>query len=388
MTAAVAPDQLGPLPDFLSPDPRGPVTLVRMPTGDQMWLVSDYALGRVVLTDPRFSRAAASRPGAPKFNTANPAPSSIMSMDGSEHARLRRLVNGAFTARRTAALGAYVEQLADELLDAVERTGPPADLIAAFATPLPLAVVTTLLGVPVDDREQFASRVEMLFDITASTPLDKARHGMALVDYMSSLIERKRRQPGDDLLCALIGAQDGGTLSPAELVDLGLALLMAGYETTVGQLGLATLWYLTDPALQERLAGGEVPPAILEELIRLSPAATVSFPRVAVEDVRLGDVTIRAGQGAVVSLLHANRDGAAFPDPERLAEEGRAMAHLTFGVGPHYCIGAPLARLQLGTALGKLIRRFPGLRLAPDAEAVRWKDGMATRGLANLLVTW
>lgn len=296
MTLAVALDQFGPLPGFLRGDVQGPVTWVRMPTGDEMWLVSDYALGRLVLTDPRFSRAAAARPEAPKFNTANPAPSSIMSMDGDEHARLRRLVNGAFTARRVTGLTSYIEQLTDQLLAALAEAGPPADLIASFATPLPLAVVTTLLGVPVEDRELFQSRVEMLFDISMSTPLEKAQHGMALVDYMSTLIERKRQRPEDDLLCALIEARDGGALSQTELVDLGLALLMAGYETTVGQIGLSVLWYLTDPALRARLDGGDVPPAIVEELIRLTPAAPVSFPRVALEDVQLGDVTIRAGQ--------------------------------------------------------------------------------------------
>jgi cytochrome P450 len=163
---------------------------------------------------------------------------------------------------------------------------------------------------------------------------------------------------------------------------------MAGYETTVGQIGLSVLWYLTDPALRAQLDGGDVPPTIVEELIRLTPAAPVSFPRVALEDVQLGEITIRAGQGAVVSLLHANRDGAAFPDPEQLAAEGRAMAHLTFGVGPHYCVGAPLARLQVGTALGMLIRRFPRLALATDRDPVHWKDGLATRGLAHLFVSW
>jgi cytochrome P450 len=388
MTAAVAPGGLGPLPAFLGTDAREPVTWARMPTGDEMWLVNDYALARIVLTDPRFSRAAAARPEAPKLNSVNPSPNSIMSMDGGEHARLRRLVNGAFTPRRTAALTQYVERLTDQLLADIAQAGPPADLMASFATPLPMAVLTRLLGVPVEDREQFQSRVEMLFDITASTPREKALHGMALVDYMSGLIERKRRQPEDDLLCALIAAHDGGALSVPELVDLGLALLMAGYETTVGQLGLAVLWYLTEPSLRARLDGGEVPAAIVEELIRLTPAASVSFPRVALEDVRLGDVTIRAGQAALVNVVRANRDGTAFPDPEQLAPDGRTTAHLTFGVGPHYCVGAPLARMQVGTALSRLIGRFPGLALAADPDAVRWKDGMATRGLAHLLVTW
>ncbi|GAA1542623.1 cytochrome P450 [Dactylosporangium maewongense] len=381
-------DRLGPLPAFLGTDARQPVAWVRMPTGDEMWVVSDYTLARIVLTDPRFSRAAAARPEAPKFNTANPSRNSIMSMDGSEHTRLRRLVNGAFTPSRTAAMTRYVEELTDRLLTEVAETGPPADLIASFATPLPIAVLTRLLGVPLEDGEQFRTRVEMLFDITFSTPREKAQHGMALVAYMTGLIERKRRHPGDDLISALIAAQDGGALSSEALLHLGLALLMAGYETTVGQLGLAALWYLTEPSLRARLDGGEVSGAIVEELIRLTPAASVSFPRVALEDVRLGDVTVRAGQAALVDVVHANRDGQVFPDPGRLEADGRATAHLTFGIGPHYCVGAPLARMQVRTALSRMIARFPGLALAPGPDAVRWKDGLTTRGLTHLHVTW
>ena len=338
---------------------------VRSVTGDQIWLVRGYRLARLVLTDPRFSRAAASRPDAPKVNTANPAPSSMMSADGADHARLRRLVGGAFAPRRIAALAPDVQRLVDGLLDDLVTTGPPADLVARFAAPLPIAVISALLGIPASDIDRVREWAGVLFDVSVSSARDKARRSFALFAYMSKLIERKRAEPADDLLCSLIAAHDGGALSSTELVDLALAVLTAGYETTVGQLSLSVLAYLLDP-----VAGGPD----VEEYLRLSPATPTTFPRVATEDVVLGDVTVRAGDAVVVSILHANVDGAG--------------SHLTFGHGAHYCLGAGLARLQLGIALRSLLGRLPALRLAGAPDAVGWYEGLATRGLTHLLVEW
>jgi cytochrome P450 len=385
--SAVAPDHLGPLPEFLRHGGSGAVVRVRTPTGDRLWVVGDYALGRLVLTDPRFSRAAAAKPHAPTFTTANPAPTSVMSMDGADHARLRRLVAGAFTPRRVAALTPLVEQLAGELLDRIEVAGPPVDLVASFAAPLPFAVVCLMLGIPPEDREQFHDWVGVLFDVTASTPQEKARRSFALFTYMSGLVDRKRAEPADDVLCALIRAHDAGALSRTELVDLGLALLTAGYETTVGQISLSVLSLLLEPALRDDLVAGGVSAAAVEELLRITPATPLSFPRVAVQDVELAGVRIAAGDGVVVSLLHGNRDRAVFPAPERFDPAARSAAHLTFGHGTHYCLGAPLARLQVRLALDALLRRLPKLALA-DADAVGWKDGLAMRGLSRLSVTW
>ncbi|WP_431042206.1 cytochrome P450 [Streptomyces sp. P1-3] len=380
--------RLGPLPEFMEQGPEDVVRIVT-PAGDKMWLVRDYALGRMVLADKRFSRADAVRPNAPQFTDAQPVPDSMMSMDGAEHARLRRIVTGAFTNRRVAAMAPDIERLADQYLDAIAAEGPGTDLVEGLAAPLPLVVLCSLLGVPLEDSARFRDWVEVLFDISASSPREKGRRRLELADYMADLIDRKRRRPGDDLLSSLIKAHDQGDLSMGELITLGLTLLMAGYETTVGQIGLSVLVLLSDPpAYEELVRQPEGVDAAVEELLRVTPTTPLSFSRVATEPVPLGSVTIQAGEGVMVSLLHGNRDGNVFAEPEHLASDGRDAVHLTFGHGLHRCLGAPLARLQLQIVLHRLLRRFPTLRLAAVPEPVVWKDGMGTRGLSRLLVEW
>ncbi|HEY0640959.1 MAG TPA: cytochrome P450 [Pseudonocardiaceae bacterium] len=381
-------DRLGPLPGYLDPGAED-VVRIETPTGDLMWLVRDYALGRQVLADPRFSRADAVKPHAPRFNDAQPAPDSMMSMDGDSHRRLRRIVSGAFSSRRIAGMGPYIEQLADRHLDAVAEHGPGADLVAGLANPLPLAVLCTLLGVPPADSDRFRTWVEVLFDISASTPREKSRRRLELVGYIADLVDRKRGRPEDDLLTSLIAVHDDGDLSMGELLTLGLTLLMAGYETTVGQLGLSTLVLLSEPGAYEELAArpDRLGPAV-EELLRISPATPIAFPRVASEPMTLGSVTVRAGEAVLVALLHGNHDAAVFARPEHLTLTGRDAVHLTFGHGAHRCLGAPLARLQVRIVLERMLRRFPTLRLASAPEPVTWKDGLATRGLSRLLVEW
>ncbi|MFD8825307.1 cytochrome P450 [Streptomyces sp. NPDC059605] len=379
---------LGPLPAFLRGGQEGVVPIVA-PTGDKMWLVCDYALGRLVLIDKRFSRAEAVADHAPKFNDAQPVRDSMMSMDGTDHTRLRRIVTGAFTTGRVAAMAPYVERLTDEHLDRLAAAGPGSDLVEGLATPLPLQVLCSLLGVPPEDSPRFRNWVEVLFDISASSPQEKSRRRLELVDYMSDLIGHKRQRQDDDLLGDLIRAHDRGDLSMGELLTMGLTLLMAGYETTVGQISLSVLALLSDPVAYGQLRERpDTVPAAVEELLRLTPATPMSFTRVALEDVVLGDTTVRMGEAVVVSLLHGNRDGAAFADPELLAPEGHDAVHLTFGHGVHRCLGAPLARLQVRTVLERLMSRFPTMRPAEGDDAIVWKDGLATRGLSRLRVEW
>lgn len=384
-------DQLGPLPEFMTGGSTAPLAEVRSPTGDRMWLVRDYRLARLVLSDRRFSRAAAVAPGAPQLNSAAPAPSSIMSMDGADHGRLRRIVAAAFSTGRAAAMAPLVDRTATELLAGMSRRGAPVDLMTCFAEPLPVAVLGTLLGVPVEDRPVFDSAVEVLFDITASSDQEKARKRVQLVGYMSALIDRKRQHEDDDLLTALIRAHDGDALSGAELLSLGLALLTAGYETTVGQISLSALAVLRGAVPREILKNESKVDALVEEMLRTTPSTSVSFPRVAVEDVELGGITVRAGEAVVVSLLHGNRDGRIFADPDHLRDD-RTAAHLTFGHGVHRCLGAPLARLQVRIALTRLFEFFPALRISEGgpaaAPSVVWKDGLITRGLSSLRVSW
>ncbi|MDQ1039018.1 cytochrome P450 [Streptomyces sp. V3I8] len=382
-------DQLGPLPDFMQPGAEDVVRIVT-PTGDDMWLVRNYALGRSVLTDKRFSRVAALAPKAPRFNDAQPAADSMMSMDGNPHARLRRLVSGAFSTGRMARMSTFVEELTDRHLDTVVELGHGADLIENLARPLPLSVLCSMLGVPEEDSPRFRGWVEVLFDINASSPREKARYRIELIEYISELLDHKRRDPQEDMLSDLIAVHDRGDLSMNELLTLGLTLLMAGYETTGGQIGLATLSLLTDRKVYEELT--EHPDRVgnaVEELIRLSPATPLAFPRVATEPVQVGDVLVQTGEGIMVALVHGNRDAAVFADAESMnIVTGHDASHLTFGHGVHRCLGAPLARLQVRIVLERLLHRFPTLRLADGDSPFVWKDGLATRGLARLRVAW
>ncbi|MDX3763692.1 cytochrome P450 [Streptomyces sp. AK02-04a] len=381
-------EQLGPLPAFLKEGSEDVARFVT-PAGDTMWLVRDYKLGRAVLTDKRFSRAYAVRPEAAKFNDAEPAPDSMVSMDGSQHARLRRVVSGAFSTGRIAALAPLVEELTDRHLDAVAAHGPGVDLVEHLAAPLPLVVLCSVLGIPPEDSNRFRGWVEVLFDISPSGNQEKARRRIALANYMKGLVERKRVEPRNDLLTELIKAHDRGQLTLNELLTLGLTLLMAGYETTVGQLGLTVLSLLTDHEMYEELVArpDRIAPAV-EELLRLNPATPLTFPRVALQPVQLGSVTVQAGEAVMVAPLHGNRDAKVFIEPEMLNLVGHDAAHLTFGHGVHRCLGAPLARLQVRIVLERLLRRFPTLRLAAVDTPVTWKEDLATRGLSRLLVDW
>ncbi|MCX4904316.1 cytochrome P450 [Streptomyces sp. NBC_00878] len=380
-------DQLGPLPGILRPGPEDVVRVVTA-TGDPLWLVRGYTLGRSVLADKRFSRAAALRPGAPAFNDAQPAADSMMSMDGSRHARLRRLVSGAFSTGRMARMSAFVTDLTDRRLDAIAEIGNGADLIENLARPLPLSVLSSMLGIPEEDTPRFRGWVDVLFDLEVSSPREKARRRFELIEYITELLDRKRRDPSDDLLSDLTIAQHQGELSMNELLTLGLTLLMAGYETTTGQIGLALLSLLADrSAYDELLAHPENVGNATEELIRLTPATPLTFVRIATEPVRLGEVTVQAGEGVVVALIHGNRDAKMFAEPTAMSLDSRRDSPpLTFGHGVHRCLGAPLARLQLRIVLERLPRRFPALRLAEVPEPVVWKDGLGIRGLSRLLV--
>jgi cytochrome P450 len=381
-------DLLGPLPHYLGPAADG-MTVESAPNGNSAWLVRDYALGRQVFTNPSFSRSEAVKPHVPQLNDAQPVKNSIMSLDGEEHARLRRIVAGIFTTRQAASMAPFIERLTDEHIDRMAVSGAPADLITGIAYPVPLAVICQLLGIPLEDSAKFKDLVEVLFDISASSPDEKSHRRLELANYMAHLIQYKRKSPGHDVLSGLISAHNRGEMSKGEMLTMGLALLMAGYETTVGQIGLMMLSLLSDPDIYARLHGRpELIPFAVEESLRLNPSVPLSFARVALEPVPLGSFTVEAGESIVVSLMHGNRDEKVFPEPNRLSVEDRAPAHLTFGHGTHRCLGAPLARLQMQIILSRFVRRFPSLQLAEVPEPISWKDGLVTRGLSSLIVSW
>ncbi|MFF0489072.1 cytochrome P450 [Nocardia sp. NPDC004068] len=369
-----------------------PVTRVRLPYGGEGWLVTRYDDVKQVLADPRFSRAeTVGREDIPRMSPAPSRPDSLLSMDPPQHTRLRKLVAKAFTGRRVAALRPHVREIVDGLLDAMERDGAPADLVARFALPLPVTVICEMLGVPTEDQHRFRDFSDTVLSTTAYTreQIDAGR--AELERYLGELVSERRERPTDDLLGALVAARDDeDRLSESELVNLGIGLLVAGHETTANQLANFTYLLLTQPERWELLrAHPDLVPGAVEELLRyVQLGSGGGFARVATEDVELHGVTVRAGESVFTNLQAANRDETVFADPETLDLTRKHNPHIAFGYGAHHCLGAQLARVELQIALGALLRRLPTLRLAVPVENVPWKTGLLVRGPRELLVAW
>jgi cytochrome P450 len=300
-----------------------------------------------------------------------------------DHARTRSLLQPHFSARRMRALEPRVQELATALLDDLARQGPPADLHQALALPLPIQVICELLGVPYADRGQFRSWSE-----DAGNVRDRARseHGLReLFDYGRQLAIRKRKQPGDDVISRLCA--DG--LSDDEVATNSMNLLFAGHETTVVAIGMGVLCLLANPAQRRALAGdpGLVTPAV-EEILRAPGRSGGGIPRYARTSVQIGDVTVQPGDLVLLDNRAANHDPAAFPGPEDFDIARDAPPHLAFGHGAHYCIGAPLARIELQAVFSQLPARFPAMRLTVPPGQLPRRSGALTGGLAALPVEW
>ncbi|MFD7921975.1 cytochrome P450 [Streptomyces sp. NPDC059740] len=360
---------------------------VQMPHGEPAWLATRWADARLVLGDQRFSRAEASRRDEPRHNEGR-IDSGILSMDPPDHTRLRTLVTKAFTVRQVERMRPAVRELVRELLDAMEEAGPPADLVETFALPLPVAVICRLLGVPEEDRPRFRVWSDAALSTSSLTQEEMQANREELIAYLSGLIAERRVRPREDLMTALIEARDvGDRLSEQELVDLCIAILVAGHETTASQIPNFVYALLDHPDQWARL---QADPALVngavEELMRFVPlGAGASFPRYATADVEVGGTLVRAGEPVLVAVGAANRDALRFAEPGRLDVGRQEVQHLGFGHGVHHCLGAPLARMELQEALAGLLARFPGLRLAGD---VVWKQQMLVRGPREMPVGW
>lgn len=368
-----------------------PVSRVRAPHGKDAWLVTRYADVRTVLADPRFSRAAAITEDVPRATPGVPQADSIMSLDPPDHTRLRTLVAKAFTAGRVAKLRPRAEQIAEELLDRVVEHGEPADLVELFCLPMPVAVICELLGVPAADQGEFRTWSDAFLSTSKLTMEEIGTAGLKLYTYLLDLVNQRRETPTDDLLGALVAARDGDErLTEHELVMLGVTMLIAGYETTGGQL--ANFLYLllgTDDVAQRLRARPELLPSAIEEMLRTVPVlAGVGFARIATEDVELSGTLIRAGEAVLTSEPAANRDSEIFGEHVEFDIERQPNPHLTFGHGVHYCLGAQLAKMELQVGLGAVLRRFPNLRFAADPQRLRWKEGTLAHGVAELPVAW
>jgi cytochrome P450 len=365
-----------------------------------LWFVTrhDDAVA-VLLDDERFVRdpaLALTQEELEAFRSGMPegmafVENHMLNKDGEDHRRLRRLVTKAFTPRMVEQLRPRIHEIADELIDAVESRGEM-DLVDEFAFPLPITVIAELLGIPVADRDRFRRWTNAMIT-PALTPEDMAQFG-AFVDefvtYLRELFERRRSTPGDDLISALLQVEEGGdTLSEEELFSMVVLLIIAGHETTVSLIGNAVLALLEHPDQRHAL---ESDPTLMshaiEELLRYDGPVERTLNRWAATDIELGGQTIRRGEGVIVILGSADRDPSRFPDPDALDFEREDVKHLAFGRGSHYCLGAPLARIEAEVALTTLLRRLPGLRLAMDVEELYWRPVPLFRSLASLQVAW
>ncbi|MFD7904807.1 cytochrome P450 [Kitasatospora sp. NPDC059747] len=368
-----------------------PVHRVVGPDGLPVWLVTRYADVRQALADPRLSLDKAhAAPGNYRGFRLPPAlDANLLTMDPPDHTRIRRLVTKAFTPGRTAALRGPIERVAEQLLDAMAPLGR-ADLLAAYAAPLPITVICDLLGVPEDDRHDFRAWTDALITPDPERPQDAKAAVGAMLAFFTGLIGRKRTAPGDDLLSDLIAVRDAeDRLSEDELTSLAFLILFAGYENTVHLIANAVLALLTHP---EQLAALRAEPALVEgafdEFARFDGPAPLSIRRFPREDVTIGGVTVPAGETLLLAIASANRDPDQFADPDRLDLRRRESGHLSLGHGIHYCLGAPLARMETEIALGALLRRFPDLALDVPVEQLRHRPALRARGLLELPVRY
>ncbi|MFF3245606.1 cytochrome P450 [Streptomyces sp. NPDC002870] len=369
----------------------GPVHRIAGTDGLPAWLVTRYDDVRQALADPRLSldkRNAA--PGGYRGMALPPAlDANLLNMDPPDHTRIRRLVSQAFTPRRIAQLREPIRKTADQLLDAIAPHGR-ADLIASYAAPLPINVICDLLGVAPEDRRDFRAWTDALVAPDPAEPSRAKEAIRSMLAFFTQLIARKRAEPADDLLSAMIAVRDEeDRLSEDELMSLAFLILFGGYENTVHLIGNATLALLDHP---DQLTAVRADPGRLggavEELARYDGPAPLAIRRFAVEDIAISGVTIPAGDTVLLSLAAAHRDPHRFADPDRLDIGRDVTGHLALGHGIHYCLGAPLARMETEIALAALLERFPRLELDVPYVELRWRPSMRARGLLTLPVRY
>ena len=402
---------------------EGPARLVQLPNGVQAWLVTRYADARAALADARLHKSVrefqeqlsagpadlpdasqrdSSPPdaGPPQAGPPDTRPpeadqvaaslySHMLNSDPPDHTRLRRLVSKAFTPRRVESLRPRIQAVTDDLLDTMAergRNGAAVDLLDSLAFPLPMTVICELLGVPGGDRDAFRGWSATI--LSDGTEAEAATASYAMAGYLAQLVASKRAQPGDDLLTGLTQARDDDDkLDEDELISMAFLLLVAGHETTVNLIANGTLALLQNPDQLDLLRSDPtLVHGAVEEFLRYDGPVNLATVRYTTEPVLVGEVEIPGGEFVLVSLASADRDGNRFDQPARLDIARTTTGHLAFGHGIHFCLGAPLARLEGEIAFTRLFARFPALSLAAPAERLRWRNSSLIRGLERLPV--
>ncbi|KAB8184689.1 cytochrome P450 [Microbispora catharanthi] len=384
-------DGFHPVPELSALRDDEGVARIRTMFGTDAWLVTRFEDVRTVLSHPElFSNALVPPlrpPGAPPPSAEEAAAmraGNLLGSDPPEHTRLRRMLTAEFTVRRMRRLEPRVQQIVDDHLDAMERGGPPADLVTDFALPVPSLVICELLGVPYADRAGFQGTSKRILDVSLP-PDERAAAAAEARAYIAGLIKTIRHDPGEDLLGMLV-REHGDELSDAELTGIGTLLLLAGHETTANMLSLGTLALLRHPG-QLTLLRDEPDrvDAAVEELLRWLSIVHSGTVKITTTEVRLGDQTLGPGETVICSLPAANRDPGLVPNPDDLDIRRDVIGHVAFGHGVHHCLGAPLARMEMRIAFPALLRRFPGLRLAGEPL---FRSFTVVHGLTTMPIAW
>lgn len=408
MTATAPAPTTAPItqPDFASPQfkanpypfyarlrAEAPLYPMTLPNKQPAWLVTRYEDALAVLKDEQFAKdprnaapegVAMKTPWVPPM--FKPLTRNMLDVDAPDHTRLRALVHQAFTPRFVERLRDRVQTLAGEYLDAASRKGS-LDLIADFALPLPVTVIADMLGVPERDRHKFQRWSQQIVSVSSRGETLRILPSVwAFVRYLRGLFRLKRAEPGDDLTTALLRVEEAGDrLSEDELLAMVFLLLVAGHETTVNLIASGTLALLQHPEQADRLRRepAHIKTAV-EELLRYTSPVDIATERYSREAITLHGTTIPQGGLVLIALGAANRDASQFPEPDALDLTREPNRHLAFGHGSHYCLGAPLARLEGQIAITTLLDRYPDLRLAAGPQSLRWRRSLFLRGMERL----
>jgi cytochrome P450 PksS len=386
-----------PFPVLASLRASQPVCRTALPDKTPVWLITRYEDVATLFKDDRFVKDKRKAMTAEQLRKMpwvppmfRPLERNMLDLDPPDHTRLRTLVHKAFTPGLVARMRDRIQALADELLAQITPKGE-CDLIADYALPLPMIIITEILGVPTRDRNKFHKWSKAVVSLSSPHPtLRVIPNVWMFLRYLRRFFEMRRRDPRDDLTTALITAEEAGDkLSRDELLAMVFLLLIAGHETTINLIGNGMLALLEHPEAMNRLRQDPLLiKSAVEELLRYTSPVLMSTERYAREDVTLHGVTIPRGEMTLGVIGSANRDEAVFPDPDELDITREPNRHLAFGQGIHFCLGAPLARLEGEIAINTLLRRTSGLRLSVAPESLRWRPSMMLRGLESLPISF
>ncbi|CAL9653405.1 Pentalenolactone synthase [Streptomyces sp. enrichment culture] len=367
---------------------QAPIHRVITPAGDEAWLALGHKVVKQLFADRRLGYSHPDPENAPRASDSVwfGGPSGVYETEEADHAKQRRLIQPYFSPKRMRTLRPRLEELTDQLLDELEASPQPADLHAIVSFPLPALMICELLGVPTEDH-QLIRRISLGISDMTDGEHSQASLG-ELYAYMSELTRKKRKEPGEDLTSVLCLAE-GGTLDDEYITRQAMMMVFAGHEATIPMIDIGVLMLLAHPeAHRELLDDMSLLPTALDEILRIAPHSEGWAPRYAKQDLDIGGVRVKAGELVLLDRPSADRDSEVHPDPETFDIRRSPNPHIAFGQGDHYCMGAPLARLQLEILFSRLLPRFPGLRPAVPIEEMPARKGKLTAGFQQVLVTW